>query len=381
MKIYHVLPEWEPFSAFYGGAVAGSIAEMMRLNSARSVICSSTDNSEEYGAERVIVLPLYAIYGKLRGRGRIPLTLTSKLLRIIFEPVFRRVQENDILWFHNAPLVAASLSQQFKAHRVTVVYHSHSSIRLRTAKHFPKIGADAVVFVSESMREEAHAMYPLLSRSYVVHNGVNSSVFKPQKADRKELEQKPLIVYVGRLHPEKGPHVLIEAINILNSRGVETRCRIVGSSKFGGSRMTRYTSMLHKMAPCNVSFHGHLSHDDVVREFQDADLFCCPSLYDEPFGKVVIEALACGVPVVASKVGGIPEIARGGGVILAEPGSADSLADCLDLLLSDKERLMSLSLAGMASVNRQFTISSMEQRLRMIGEEISGRRSVIYSAL
>lgn len=376
MKIYHILPEWEPFSLFHGGAVAGSIAGIMRLNSSRCVICPQADKSREYETERVIALPLYGVYGKIRGRGRLPFTLTSALLRVIFDPIFKMVQKGDILWFHNSPLVAAALSQQFRRRGIAVVYHSHSSVQLHTARHFPRICADAVVFVSESMREEANGRYPSLTKSYVVFNGVDTSTFKPGNSICSDSERVPLILYVGRLHREKGPHILIEAIKILNRRGVETRCRITGSSIFGGSRITRYAAMLHEIAPSNVSFHGHRRHNDLVRDFQAADLFCCPSLYHEPFGKVVIEAMACGVPVVASNVGGIPEIAKDGGVELTEPGSSHALADSLEMLLGDKQRRASMSLEGIASVGRHFTISSMERKLQMIGEEITGSRSM-----
>lgn len=374
MKIYHVLPEWEPFSPFYGGAVAGSIAELMALNSSRCVVCCRADKVREYGAERVIELPQYAVYGRLKGRGRLPLTMISRFLRLIFEPVFRIAKEGDIVWFHNAPLVAAALSPEVKRRGIKVVYHSHSSVRLRTARHFPLICADAFVFVSETMRKEALSVYPSARRSYVVFNGVNVSMFKPGRSGDDDPGRVPVIVYVGRLHQEKGPHILINAINILNNRGVLTRCRIVGSSKFGGSRATHYVSMLNEMAPPNVTFQGHCSHENIVNEFQGADLFCCPSLYEEPFGKVIIEAMACGIPVVASWVGGIPEIAEGGGVVLTEPGSANALADKLGMLIRDKQRRACLSREGLASVHRHFTMASMEQKLRMIAMEIDSGR-------
>jgi glycosyltransferase involved in cell wall biosynthesis len=90
---------------------------------------------------------------------------------------------------------------------------------------------------------------------------------------------------------------------------------------------------LFKTKPSNVEFKGYRSAKDIGEEYRAADILCCPSIWQEPFGNVLIEAMACGIPVVATRVGGIPEIAAEGGVQLVEPNSAVELANALQKLI------------------------------------------------
>jgi glycosyltransferase involved in cell wall biosynthesis len=101
-------------------------------------------------------------------------------------------------------------------------------------------------------------------------------------------------------------------------------------------------------------------------QFRSGDIFCCPSIWEEPFGKVIVEAMACGLPVVATRVGGIPEIARDGGVLLVKPGSATELADALQSLIKDLNKRQAVAEAGLASFHRNFTWHAVLSRYNEI---------------
>src|SRR6202041_3487709 len=80
----------------------------------------------------------------------------------------------------------------------------------------------------------------------------------------------------------------------------------------------------------------------------------CPSIWQEPFGSVNVEAMASGIPVIATRVGGIPEIAAGGGVLLVEPDSPVELADALQKLIQDKDFRAKMGTEALASFQQRF---------------------------
>jgi spore coat protein SA len=149
--------------------------------------------------------------------------------------------------------------------------------------------------------------------------------------------------------------VLMEAMKLLQERNVDVICRMVGSSYAGGSKPTPYVRELQKHRPSNVQFEAFCSGREIAKMYRSADLFCCPSVFQEPFGNVNIEAMACGIPVVATRVGGIPEIAAEGGVVLVEPNSAVELADALQGLIEDRDLRERVGADGLRSFQRRFS--------------------------
>jgi spore coat protein SA len=141
---------------------------------------------------------------------------------------------------------------------------------------------------------------------------------------------------------------------------------VFGSLHAGGSKASTYMKSLFKTKPSNVEFKGFRSAKEIADEYRTADILCCPSIWQEPFGNVVIEAMACEIPVVASRVGGIPEIATEGGVQLVEPNSPGELADALQKLIEDKGLRTKLAAEGLTSFQRRFTWSNINNQYQEI---------------
>jgi glycosyltransferase involved in cell wall biosynthesis len=157
---------------------------------------------------------------------------------------------------------------------------------------------------------------------------------------------RPDVVYVGRLARSKGVSVLVRAAAMLDG----TSMVIAGD----GPERGELEREVHKLGLADrVRFVGTV--DPAQREglFQAAQVFAMPSLWDEPFGIVGVEALAAGLPVVASRVGGIPMWLDGGGV-LVERGSVVDLAGGLDAVLRDDDRRARLAAQG-PEVARRFS--------------------------
>ncbi len=164
------------------------------------------------------------------------------------------------------------------------------------------------------------------------------------------------LLFAGRLVPEKGAHVLIEAFSKILRRFPEAHLTIAGGATFGSSAVTDYVSLLHAKAASlqgNIEFLGAISQVKVQELMRQADVFICPSLWDEPLGMVNVEAMAAGTPVVAFSRGGIPETVADTGVLISEIDT-DALQNAICELLSSPSRREQLAKRGLERARKLF---------------------------
>jgi spore coat protein SA len=369
--IYHLLPEREPFSAFSGLAIAGHVANVMRFDAEGIVVCESSDDSWGFGPERQLILPALRGYGRIRARRHLPLWLAGPLLRCIFRPLLSRLKDGDIVWCQSQRAFAAALAGPIHAKGAMLIYHAHNSLADRQSLSvFKAFTPDVCVFNSEAMRQEALQFLPELKSTYAIHNGADETLFYPAPPMESMNNPVPVVLFVGRLHPVKGVHVLLDAMRIMLDRKVNVVCKIIGSSHSGKSKPTSYVKSLLRSNPPNVQFAGFRIQTEIAEEYRAADIVCCPSVWQEPFGNVNIEAMACGVPVVASRVGGIPEIAAEGGVLLVEPNSPVELADALQSLIEDKDLRTKVGAQGLRSFRRRFTWAVAFRKYQEVADNV-----------
>jgi len=145
---------------------------------------------------------------------------------------------------------------------------------------------------------------------------------------------------------------------------------ICGASFFGGSLPTPYVQSLHKDVPSNVTFVGYEHGETLAQRFRASDIFCLPAVYEDPFPLVTLEAMASGLPVVASRVGGIPEAFADGGGELIAPNDPQLLANTLRQLAEDPARRHTLSTAGRAAFERSFSWTTVTTRYRTLLEAL-----------
>jgi spore coat protein SA len=268
--------------------------------------------------------------------------MVQKLIyRCVLQPLLERLKRGDILYIHNRPECADVLAKIAEQRGIRLVLHMHNSLlHPRSRKHFPALKDVQVVFCSEFLRTEATSAYPNhFQQTHVVYNGADSKKFR---AESRPQKPEPQIIFTGRLVPYKGVHVLMDAMRILQSRGIKAKCTIVGGSGFGNSKPTRYIQQLERMRPSNTELIGYRAGNEFANLLRQADIFCCPSIFNDPFPMSLLEAMASGLPVVASKMGGIPEQLAYGGGILVPPNDNEALATALQQLLEDasyRERL------------------------------------------
>ncbi|HXF56075.1 MAG TPA: glycosyltransferase family 4 protein [Actinomycetota bacterium] len=212
-------------------------------------------------------------------------------------------------------------------------------------------------------------------RVSVVHNGVDIRRFQPLTegelgATRRQLGIDPatrVVLYAGRLDPRKGIDVLLEAWKLLSTELDGARLVVAGApSEYLGERGDALLEgWRHRCDPATTVLLGHTP--DPIAVYEAADLVVVPSVWTDPFPLAVLEAMAVGVPVVASRVGGIPE-ALGARFRshLVEPGRPAELAAKVRELIDWRTRSPRLGHACRDHVLTHFTLDRMVERLEAL---------------
>lgn len=222
--------------------------------------------------------------------------------------------------------------------------------------------ADVVVAISEFARETIRAEFPR-ARVELVCSGVDTAFFSPEKRDRETLRAKygisfarPLIVYVGSLQSRKRPDIFIATARICPQFDF---CMV-------GKGDTAFLGPAENLP--NFKYVERMGREDIARLFASADAFLFPSLH-EPFGLVVVEAMACGLPVVVSASGAFPELVHDGVDGLLVPVGADDTGACaaaLCALLGDialREKIAKNAVSGAARFSWDATAAGYERLL------------------
>ena len=366
--IYLVISE--PFSATLGVALAKVAADFMRYSPEAVVVCPAADDSWAVPKSRILIVPALKWLLRVRGWRFVPMFFRRLIVSHVFRSMIVKLQVSDTVWFNNGWELAVPIRAKIRQTGAKLIYHIHNSHKeVVSGGLFHSIDADAMIFLSEAMLREVETDIPVSTPVYIIHNGCEESLFWPRETPLSN--DPPVVLFVGRLTSEKGVHVLLQAMKILYERNISVHCKVVGSAHAQGHKPTPYVVSLYNMAPPNVSFVGFCSGATIAEEYRAADVLCCPSTWAEPFGLVNIEAMACGLPVVASRVGGIPEIASDGGILLVEAGNAEKLAEKLELVLFDHEFRMQLRAEGLASFRRRFTAEIAIRRYNEVAEHLA----------
>jgi colanic acid/amylovoran biosynthesis glycosyltransferase len=223
--------------------------------------------------------------------------------------------------------------------------------------------ADFVVCVSDYGRSQLMALvdeehWPKI---HVVRCGVDMT--RHDGFDDRARNGTATVLAVGRLVSVKGHGVLLAAIARLAEAGQPVKLTIVGD----GPRRARLERLAQRLGIADrVAFAGAVGQDDIGRFYEKADVFCLSS-FVEGIPVVLLEAMAFGVPVIASQITGIPELIEDGrSGLLVRPGRADLLADALRSLLVDPDRRAALAAEGRRRVGAEFEIDASAERLENV---------------
>lgn len=239
---------------------------------------------------------------------------------------------------------------------------------------------DLVVGCSEYIIQKIRFAFPqVAARCHVVHNGVDVDQFCSKNGHTAmKTNGAARLLFVGRVSPEKGLHVLLDAFHEVVSRHPETQLEIVGpearvpvefiialsddpmvsglASFYEKSYLAQLQAQLPASLANDVVFTGPIPYSNLTDRYRDAEVFVFPSLCNEAFGMPIVEAMACQVPVVASRGGGISEIVEDGKTgLLVERGDTAALAKAILCLLTNDDLKRAMGQAARQRVLRLFS--------------------------
>ena len=244
-------------------------------------------------------------------------------------------------------------------------------------------GADAVIAVSQGVRKDILECYPDVdpNRVHVIHNGIDPEVYRrrlsPETLKRYAVDaSRPYAFFNGRMTRQKGlPHLLNAVLKLDNQHQVV----IVASSPDTHEIAAEVNGLVKQVRAKGrdlVWIDHFIPREDLIHLHSHATVFVCPSVY-EPFGLVILEAMACETAVVASRVGGIPEIVvegETGFLVDYDPNEPDGLgtglAEKIKLLLDEPARAQVMAEAGRRRVIAHFGWPSIAARTVELYESV-----------
>jgi glycosyltransferase involved in cell wall biosynthesis len=247
----------------------------------------------------------------------------------------------------------------------SLTLHAHDLHVDRTMLETKLREATAIVTISEHNAELLRSEYPAFSdRVSVVHCGVDSRQVPFTLPG--PLRQPVRLVCVAGLRPFKGHRHLIDAVGELERRGIAVRCDLVGDGPLRDE--------LQQGAGANVTFHGATDVERAMEIVAGADLFVMPSveLSDgrrDGIPVALMEAMALGVPVIASAVSGIPELVRDGSTgILVEPGRPTAIADAVERLMGDVHLRRTIATKARRTIETKFDLTQSGRSMAALFE-------------
>lgn len=338
MKIVHVLPPNSPVTATRGGAVERivlSIADR-QAQLGHDVRVFSANESRTHTRESGLKIE------RVRVRLTRPLCDLEYLLK-----VRRRLRNSpaDVLHAHSAPFAAWLAGRHARSATVTLNFYrfkGSNSRAGRTLYRFLLSKFTSVSSITEFSARAAADYFHLPSMPEVVHCGVDLTEFNARR--ETSVVELPAIMtggrvalYVGRINEQKGAKMLRPLADRLQRHGISlVACGPL--AYFHGEGSSQESAWV---AP-PVHYLGAVEQDILPAIMAAADVLVLPTIADEMFGMVLIEAGACGTPAVASDLGGIPEVLGDGGV-LAPVGAIDDFSAAIVQLVESQDQLARLS--------------------------------------
>jgi glycosyltransferase involved in cell wall biosynthesis len=222
-------------------------------------------------------------------------------------------------------------------------------------------------------------------RYYPVWTARGKSI-REQLRKRYGIQNKKVILFVGRLSVKKGPHLLIQAMKRVLKKHSDAVLVIVGGKWFSDDSIDDYGKWMLKLAKpykSKVIFTKFVPANEIQNYFSMGDVFVCSSQWQEPLARVHYEAMAAGVPVITTDRGGNAEVIKHkeNGYIVRDYTSSTSFAKAINYMLTKKEKAMAMAQKGRQLVDSNYTFEHVANRLNNIYMKAYSDQPTSFSAL
>ena len=255
-----------------------------------------------------------------------------------------RKQNYDCIILENRP------SYSLKLKNITntkLVYHLHNEKLTPQTPSYQEIyeAASRIICVSNYITDSVRSIIPHDSKCVTVYNGIDLTAFSAKQNSilRKDIgldDHDLVLIFSGRINPEKGIKELTEAMNKLN-KYPQIKLLVIGSSFFGNAttdddfikELRRKTEHIQN----RIYFSGFIPYQKVPSYLRLADIAVVPSIWDEAFGLTVLEAMAASLPLITTRSGGIPEICEDVACIIERDNIVNNLTEAIIYLYDHPE--------------------------------------------
>ncbi len=261
--------------------------------------------------------------------------LANEMLKIITKDS----NKNQLIEIHNRPYLVDKIT---KGNKFPISFFFHNNpLSMNGSKSIKDreniLHKCAAVFcVSEFIKKKfLEGIKGNFEKIHVLHNGVERKLTRFPK-------KKKEVLFVGRLVPEKGVHLFVDAVKAIAHKYPEWSFHLIGSSKLGDNKNRNFYAdeIIKKFSYIGpqAQFYGFKNQEFVEEKMKTASIVVIPSIWEEPFGLVAAEAMSNGSCIIASKVGGIPEIIRDNGILIDNINIKKLILKLDDLITDDRIR-------------------------------------------
>lgn len=261
-------------------------------------------------------------------------------------------------------------------------YHCHNSVNM-------KFGCDDIIkntkkfigvseFIIKNLAKNLGNY--VIENSVVLRNCIEEEQFKKEITDIEKIElrgkyniknSEKIILFTGRLTKEKGIIELLQAIQKCNFNNI--KLLVVGSFFFDTNVENKFAKELKKIQQeikDKIIFTGFINYEEIYKYYKISDIAVLPSIWEDPAPLTIIESLTCGLPIITTNSGGIPEYATNGSAIILDRDNAliENLAYSIDYLLENDEQRAKMQ-KKCREVSKEFTLNNYYRNFRKIMEE------------
>lgn len=302
------------------------------------------------------------------------LNKVSKLLK-------KNEYDKVLLENHPTQFLALKWRKNYKKYAGRYYYHCHNEFPGEYGCHEIILRTKNIICVSEYIKNTLSKYLNMKDNISVLRNGIDDTKFSidlsvEEKNEIKKVynieENERVIIFTGRIVPEKGVLELIKAIKKVKSE--KYKLLIVGASLNALESKSKYEELVESElfeVKNKVIFTGFVKYEEIPKLYKIADIAVMPSIWNDPAPLTIIESLTCGVPIITTKSGGIPEYAVNNSAVILDRDDnlIETMAKEIDSLLNDKNRREEMSLNGKKAAKKLTLDNYFENFVKLLNIE------------
>jgi len=260
------------------------------------------------------------------------------IAKIMCDIISNENDQDQIIEIHNRPYIFNYVLKRLPKKKICLFFHNNpkdmKGSKTLNERKFILEKASTIYCVSDYIKGEfLDGINTKHNNIFTLHNGVERTLKVKSKKDKE-------ILFVGRIVHEKGVHLFVKAASLLAKEFPDWKYSMIGTTRLGLNSNDSFGKKIidefKKIGP-QAEYFGFLNQEMIYKKMSSASVIVVPSIWQEPFGLVLIEAMSFGLAIVTSNYGGIPEIIEGNGIIIDEINHKKIYLALYELMTNNKK--------------------------------------------